>query len=90
MVHKMYLKNSWLVEKHAKKMDRVQKVRSVPHGQIYRPVFDAEEQLIKVSQSDLIIDSINQSESASKTFFLVDKIAQESFASARVSWRCHP
>ena len=69
MVHKMYLKNSWLVEKHAKKMDRVQKVRSVPHGQIYRPVFDAEEQLIKVSQSDLIIDSINQSESASKKFF---------------------
>ena len=42
-------------------MDRVQKVRSVPHGQIYRPVFDAEEQLIKVSQSYLIINSINQS-----------------------------
>ena len=67
-------------------MDRVQKVRSVPHGQIYRPVFDAEEQLIKVSQSDLMVDSINQSESVSKKFFfLVDKIAQESFASARVS-----
>ena len=28
-------------------MDKV-KVRSVPHGQIYRPVFDAEEQLIQV------------------------------------------
>ena len=90
MVHKMYLKNSWLVEKHAKKMDRVQKVRSVPHGQIYRPVFDAEEQLIKVSQSDLIINSINQSENALKRFFLVDKIAQESFACARVSRRRHP
>ena len=80
-----------MVEKHAKKMDRVQKVRSVPHGQIYRPVFDAEEQLIKVSQSDLILNSINQSESALKRFFfLVDKIAQESFASARVSRRRHP
>lgn len=32
-------------------MDRVQKVRSVPHGQIYRPVFDAEEQLIKSIKS---------------------------------------
>ena len=63
----MYLKNSWLVEKlDVKKMDRVQKVRSVPHGQIYRPVFDAEEQLIKVSQSDWIINMINQSDSVFK------------------------
>ena len=63
MRHKMYLKNSWLVEKlDVKKMDRVQKVRSVPHGQIYRPVFDAEEQLIKVSQSDWIIKMIDQSD----------------------------
>ena len=49
--HKMYIKNSWLAENarviKIKKMDRIQKVRSVPHGQIYRPVFDAEEQLIK-------------------------------------------
>ena len=69
MCHKMYLKNSWLVEKHAKKMDRVQKVRSVPHGQIYRPVFDAEEQLIKVSQSDWIINMINQSDSVFKNSY---------------------
>ena len=67
MCHKMYLKNSWLVEKlDVKKMDRVQKVRSVPHGQIYRPVFDAEEQLIKVSQSGWIINMINQSDSVFK------------------------
>ena len=69
MCHKMYLKNSWLVEKHVNKMDRVQKVRSVPHGQIYRPVFDAEEQLIKVSQSDWIINMINQSGSVFKNSY---------------------
>ena len=50
-------------------MDRVQKVRSVPHGQIYRPVFDAEEQLIKVSQSDWIINMINQSDSVFKNSY---------------------
>ena len=70
-------------------MDRVQKVRSVPHGQIYRPVFDAEEQLIKVTQSDWIINLANQ-KARLKIYILVDKIAQEPLASARICRRRLP
>ena len=58
-------------------MERV-KVRSVPYGKIYRPVFDAEEQLIQSIKSHKIRHKTAPSPNLSSSYSSVDRYECES------------
>ena len=60
-------------------MERV-KVRSVPYGKIYRPVFDAEEQLIQSIKSHKVRHKTAPSPNLSSSYSSVDRYECESQA----------